>query len=351
METKTLINLNTASIDELTQIPGIGPALAERIVAARPFASFDDVRRVPGIGPSTLDKIAPYTTIGEVLFAETKATDVEAIPPGLGFVDMTPLADVGEQRATEIPADLIPLPPLPVVPPWNEEQVEALGGGEAAPGALPVSEENQAVVPPPLPETPPPLPETLPKTVVTAQSPTPPASRAQSRPEAPQVAPPASTASSSKPVTRAQLAWVSFGVFAATLIITLALTMGILMGLNGGLSFASPDDVARISREVTALQSKVQTLEQSLTSVQTRLKNLETLSERIQALETAKGDLQREVDTLATQTKTLNTQVQDLEQATTALNTQMERVQAQSERVQQVMDGLRNLLNNLFPQD
>lgn len=351
METRTLVNLNTAGADELAQIPGIGPVLAERIVAARPFSSFDDVCRVPGIGPSTLDKIAPYITVGEALFAEMGATDVEAVPPGLGFVDTTPFEELGEQYAAEIPADLIPLPPLPVVPPWNEEEAEAFVEGEVAPSALPVSEEAQAVVPPPLPETPPPLPETPPETVVTTQPPTPPASHAQSRPEAPQVTPPASTASSSKPVTRAQLAWASFGVFAATLITTLALILGILVGLNGGLTFASPNDVARVSREVTALQSEVQTLEQSLDSAQTRLKNLEAFGGRIEALETAKGDLQRDLQNLMTQAKTLNTQVQDLGQETTALNTQMERVQAQSERVQQVMDGLRDLLNNLFPQD
>jgi competence ComEA-like helix-hairpin-helix protein len=64
METKTLVNLNTAEEDELAQVPGIGPALAKRLVAARPFNSLDDVRRVPGIGASTLDRIAPYAPRG-----------------------------------------------------------------------------------------------------------------------------------------------------------------------------------------------------------------------------------------------------------------------------------------------
>ncbi len=351
METKTLVNLNTAGADELAQVPGIGHVLAERIVATRPFSSFDDVQRVPGIGPLMLDKIALYATVGEVLWEEASPASSEGSVERLGFVDVAPFEAEEEQRIAEVPADLIPLPPLPVVPPWNEEEAEAFVGGETASGPFSVSEEAQAVVPPPLPETPPPLPEAPPETVVAPPPPTPTASRAQPRPEAPQTARPVSTASSSKPVTRAQLAWVSFGIFAATLIITLALTLGILAGLNGGLSFASPDDVARVSREVTTLQSKVQTVEQSLNSVQTRLKNLEALSGRIQALETAKGDLQRDLDALTKQAGALTTQIQDLQQETTALNTQMERVQAQSERVQQVMDGLRDLLNSLFPED
>jgi len=344
METKTLVNLNTAETDELAQVPGIGPALAERIVAARPFTSFDDVQRVSGIGPSTLGKIAPYATVEEAVSVVTEASPAELIPEGLGFVDTAPFEDEGIHRVAEVPADLIPLPPLPVVPPWDEDEAEALVG-ESVPEALPATEEAQAVVPPPLPQTPPPLPEEPPEMTAAAPSST---LRAQSKPEA---ARPVGTPSTGKPVTRAQLAWVSFGVFAATLIISLALILGILAGINGGLSFATPGDVARVSREVGALQGEIETLEQSLNSTQTRLNNLETLSGRIQALETAKGDLQSEVETLATQAEALDTRLKDLVQETTTLSTQMESVQAQSERVQQVMDGLRDLLNNLFPEN
>lgn len=57
------IDVNAASADELQRLPGIGPALAGRIVAERgkkPFSSPDDLRRVSGIGPKTLDRLRPH---------------------------------------------------------------------------------------------------------------------------------------------------------------------------------------------------------------------------------------------------------------------------------------------------
>ncbi|MCU0545175.1 MAG: DUF655 domain-containing protein [Oscillatoriaceae cyanobacterium Prado104] len=56
---KNLINLNTASREELETLPGVGPKLAEKIIAARkqqPFASLEDVSRVSGVGVKLLDR-------------------------------------------------------------------------------------------------------------------------------------------------------------------------------------------------------------------------------------------------------------------------------------------------------
>ncbi len=61
------VDVNTADVAELERLPGVGPALAARIVAYRmrqgPFASVDEVARVSGIGPKTLAALAGYLTI------------------------------------------------------------------------------------------------------------------------------------------------------------------------------------------------------------------------------------------------------------------------------------------------
>ena len=60
------IPLNLATAEELDHIPGIGPGLAQRIVAHRenqgPFGQLEELQQVPGIGEKTLEKLRPYLT-------------------------------------------------------------------------------------------------------------------------------------------------------------------------------------------------------------------------------------------------------------------------------------------------
>jgi len=55
------LDVNTASLSELQNIPGIGLVVAQRIIEARPFKSADDLQRVKGIGAGKrYEKIRPF---------------------------------------------------------------------------------------------------------------------------------------------------------------------------------------------------------------------------------------------------------------------------------------------------
>lgn len=60
------ININTANVDQLCAIPGIGPVLAQRIIDYRnengPYSKPDDLLKVKGIGEKKLQTLLQYIT-------------------------------------------------------------------------------------------------------------------------------------------------------------------------------------------------------------------------------------------------------------------------------------------------
>lgn len=62
-EMMTKINLNTASLSQLESLPGIGPAYAQRIIAARPFKNVEELLKVRGIGKKTYEQIKDLVSV------------------------------------------------------------------------------------------------------------------------------------------------------------------------------------------------------------------------------------------------------------------------------------------------
>lgn len=87
------VDVNAASADALSAIPGLGPRLAEAIVAGRadgPYRRLEDLLRVPGVGPGTLELMRPFATVGDaaaepVDLNRATAAELERLP-GIGPV-------------------------------------------------------------------------------------------------------------------------------------------------------------------------------------------------------------------------------------------------------------------------
>jgi competence protein ComEA len=62
-----VVNLNTASVEELARLPGVGDARARAIVALREergrFEAVDELVEVKGIGEASLERMRPFLTL------------------------------------------------------------------------------------------------------------------------------------------------------------------------------------------------------------------------------------------------------------------------------------------------
>jgi competence ComEA-like helix-hairpin-helix protein len=94
------INLNTATSEELQQVPGIGPATADKILQMRKsygaFKSVDNVRAIRGIGPKRLEKMRKYLTTGKA---------VPQSKPASANKPVTPSKPATPPKTSTVPAD------------------------------------------------------------------------------------------------------------------------------------------------------------------------------------------------------------------------------------------------------
>lgn len=74
-----VVNVNTASATELAYLPGVGPALAGRIVQHREkngnFKTAEDLMLVKGIGEKSFERMKPYVAVAG---ATTLAADIKS---------------------------------------------------------------------------------------------------------------------------------------------------------------------------------------------------------------------------------------------------------------------------------
>ena len=308
------IDLNTASLDELASIPGIGPAIADRIQARRPYQSVDELAGVPGIGQTALEKIRPFFFLqssdnGQAAGEEPKLD--EAVP------------DTQVYRA-----DVIALP--------APEQVQLIESDEPVESEFEPQSESDL--------------EPASELVAASESDEPDILLADEElpaPEPAQVSGPTVIIPESKPAskeqprfaTRGDAFWISFGSSLLAFILAIGLTLGALALVNNGLRYVSPAQLSSVSRQVDGLNTQASILQQDLDGLRTRVDNLEGLSGRVSTVEQTAEKLQSDLDAASMQVEQLNQDVSGLQTDVTELKTV-------SGKFQNFLDGLRELLNN-----
>jgi competence ComEA-like helix-hairpin-helix protein len=57
------VDINNAPRETIETLPGVGPKLAQEIIAGRPFKTIDELDRVKGIGPKKLEQLRPRVMV------------------------------------------------------------------------------------------------------------------------------------------------------------------------------------------------------------------------------------------------------------------------------------------------
>jgi competence ComEA-like helix-hairpin-helix protein len=111
------VNINTANSAELQQVPGIGPATAEKILQMRKsygaFKSVDDLLAIRGLGPKRLEKMRKYLVAGKAASAgksqatgcagcnKAKSPPTKAAPPKASTTALTDTQSSSEPEEPE----------------------------------------------------------------------------------------------------------------------------------------------------------------------------------------------------------------------------------------------------------
>jgi competence ComEA-like helix-hairpin-helix protein len=260
MRDEKKVNVNYASVEELTRIPGVGPVLAGRLVAARPFDGAEDLRRVRGIGEASLQRIRPLLAFNEQ----------QRAPSG----DASEVVE-GADKAEPAPE-------------------EPSAGGRTGIGRSETPE----------PKSMPPRP------------------------------------SGERWVTRGQAWWGIVTASVISILLSVAVTLSIMLAINGTLDVQRHQAVQGLQADISRLEGDLVDVDSQLTGLSNRMQALEGLSGRVTTLEGEMGSMRSQVQDAITQVGEMQSRVGELSKSVDDLG-------RRTDRVDQFLEGLRNLINGL----
>jgi len=282
------ININSATAEELTSLPGVGSAMADRLMAARPFESVDDLRQIRGIGPTLLDRLTPLITltdpvpIDEIILLEADTEILSEVDDAHLETDSPPGTDL---KSFVLEDELIPE--------WDG------------------SESEKAVT---IPE----IPMPREKAIVPVES------HEEEEEQKSDV---------KKPITWSQILMLVGASSLASFILAVLLSLGILSTLNGGLRFGSIEDMSTLSSQADTLEMQLITIGEDIASLRTRLDNLEGITSRVNNLESLTGEIETEIALTADLVDDMNIKIEEILDNTTTF--------------QLFLDGLSELVETL----
>lgn len=334
-ENQISVEINSADADELDQLQGVGSRLAERIIEARPFESIDDLTRVRGISEKDVERLRPFLTLADtpMQFEDVvdEANPEEAVPdvelnefdePSEDMIEETEDEASFEEAESETVVDVASDDFEAVIENVNNEMIDA----DEAPEDIELVEfEDDLNV-----DTESVLEELDPveETVVPESAPQP------------------------ETITRGGACGLIFIGGLLTLVLSVIITLGILASVNNGqLSYASPYQISALRSQTESLSVQANTLAEDIDGMRTRIDNLEALSGRVNDVETEVEVMQDDVAGLQAVVVSMQTQYDDLATQIEGLDEEIETLTVQGNRFESFLEGLRSLMEGLFPEN
>ena len=281
-----LLLINGASREELTALPGVGPATADQLIEARPFHSIEAVQALKGISKSMLDKLMDEAQLSQVPGEtpdKSQMSEIQETIKEKGEVIKNSLSKLGKSASEQSQAT-------------RQVIGEKLSGlGES------INKQGQTARK---------VVEEIPDKFDQAAK------------------------------SRGSL-WTVLVSSAITGLLAVLLTFAILGGINGSLKYATGSQFRAIQLETDQLNTQMNTIQQNLDGLRTRVDTLEGFGERTVALEKNQESLFDDVNTV-------NQQISIIQTELSTLNEKVIKQDERTQRFETFLIDLQTLLGNLF---